>query len=88
MDQTNLVIKKVRALEIPKVEIETSESKRYVADLSDFKNVYCFPKNQQEWNELSITASGSNLTWGTRFEVHVDQIIDSAEIATKIKLHG
>jgi hypothetical protein len=88
MGKANIMIKKAKALALPKVEIETNESKRYIADLSDFKSVYCFPKNQKEWSNISITASGFNLTWGTRFEVHIDQILDSAESVTDAKLQA
>jgi hypothetical protein len=85
MDQAHLIMTFVKPLGIPRVEIETNEMKKYIGDLSSFKSVYCFPKNQEEWNDLSITASGFNLTWGTRFEVHVDQVIDSADTIEDVK---
>jgi hypothetical protein len=88
MDQAHIVITAVKALQLPKVEIETNEGKRYISDLSEFKNLYCFPKDQKQWKDLSITASGFNITWGTRFEVHVHQIIDSATSQQKIQLRA
>ena len=88
MDQTNIVITAVKSLQLPKIEFETNEAKRYVSDLSEFKNVFCFPKNQKEWKDLSITASGFNVTWGTRFEVHIHQIIDCAISEQAIQLRA
>ena len=88
MDQTNIVILKVHPLKMPKVVIETTERKRYIADLSDFRSVYCFPKSQVEWEDVSVTEQGFNLTWGTRFEVHVDQVVDSATSVEDVKLHA
>lgn len=73
---------------MPKLAIETNERKRYLADLSDFKSVYCFPKTQTEWENVSITEQGFNLTWGTRFEVHVDQVVDSATAVEDVKLRA
>ena len=88
MDQANIVIQKVHPLKMPKVVIETNERKRYTADLSEFKSVYCFPKTQAEWENVSVTEQGFNLTWGTRFEVHVDQVVDSATAVEDVKLHA
>ena len=70
---------------MPKLEISTNEQKSYVVDLSELSSVYCFPKTQSEWEDVSIAAQGFNLTWGTRFEVHVHQAIDSAESVADIK---
>ncbi|MBI4405420.1 MAG: hypothetical protein HY537_14750 [Deltaproteobacteria bacterium] len=78
MDQSNQLIKKVQSQILPRLVIETSVGKRYLADLSRFKGVYCFPKSQAEWNEVSVTTAGYALIWPSRFEVHVDQVIDAA----------
>ena len=88
MDKTDIVIINVRALGLPRVVVETNESKRYVVNLSEFKSVFCFPKNQKEWENISITASGFNLTWGTRFETGVDQVLDAAESSEEIRMHA
>ena len=88
MDQADIIIKKIKTLGFPRLEIVTNEPKRYVANLISFSNVQCFPRSEQEWNDLGITASGFNLTWRTGFEVHVDQIIDSAEFTHEIKLRA
>lgn len=85
MDQTDIVIIRVQPLARPKLLVETNEGKRYISDLSEFAPVHCFPKSQSDWENISVTAEGFNLTWGTRFEVHVDQIITSAESVEPIK---
>ena len=38
-----------------------------------------------EWENMSITTQGFNLTWGTRFEIHVYQAIDAATSVIDIK---
>lgn len=78
MDQINIVIKSIKALELPKIEIETSDNKKFICNLSEYSKVKCFPKTQGEWEDLSVTTHGFNITWGTRFEVHVLQAIDAA----------
>ena len=78
MDQTDQLIVNVSAQKQPLLTIETNYGKRYTADLSGFNAVYCFPKNQKEWEDVSISTSGYALTWGSRFEVHVDQVIAEA----------
>ena len=85
MDKTDQIILTVTAIKLPKIIIETNYGYRYTSDLSKFKKVYCFPTNQKEWESVDITESGFNLTWSTRFEVSVDQIIDAAESVEEIK---
>ena len=76
MDNTFEVIKSVSTPEYKKVIIETN-NKRYSADLGDFLKVYCFP-SEEEWPKVSIDSRGIDLVWPSRFEVHVDQVIDRA----------
>ena len=78
MDKTNILIKHVTALEFNKVEFETTDGKKYISDLGYFKKVVCFPPNQAEWNKVSITEGGYNITWACRFEVNVYQAIDAS----------
>lgn len=85
MDKTNIVILSVIAKDKNRVEITTNEGKCYLADLSEFVRVHCFPKTKHEWQDVSITANGFNLTWGTRFEVNVLQVVDAAERVTDTK---
>ncbi|MGB0454207.1 MAG: hypothetical protein ACPGJV_10895 [Bacteriovoracaceae bacterium] len=88
MDQTDIVVHSVKALKLPRLEIETNQPKKYECDLSSFKDVACFPKDQAEWDNISITAQGFNIIWGCRFEVHVLQAIDCAVSETDLKLHA
>lgn len=88
MDQANIVIHSVRALKIPQLEIEASDGKKYIADLSRFNSVSCFPKSQSEWENVGITTYGFNLTWASRFEVHIDQVIDTSISSEMIKLQA
>ena len=88
MDQTNIVIQSVTPLTLPIIEIQTNEGLSYRADLSQFAVIKCFPKSQKEWENVSITAHGFNLTWGSRFEIHVHQAIDAAETFSPIKIQA
>ena len=78
MDQPTPVILSVSVPEFEKIVIETSEDKRYFADLKNFRKVYCYPKNLDEWKKVSIDPHGFGLIWSCRFEVHVDQVIGLA----------
>lgn len=78
MDQADIVILEVKPMDIPRLEIKTSNGKSYFADLAQFQDVDSFPKTSDAWQRVSITASGFNVTWESGFEVHVDQIIDRA----------
>ena len=79
------MITSIRPLELPRLEVVTNEHKRYLVDLSALSSVYCFPKSSEEWKDVSTTANGFNLTWGTRFEIHVHQAIDAAESVEDLK---
>ena len=85
MDKAHQLIVNVKVLGMPRIAIETNAGKRFTSDLSKFKSVYCFPPSQSEWNNVSITTGGHSLTWTTRFEVHVDQVIDAAESVEDLK---
>jgi len=85
VDTTTPVILKVSAPEYKKIIIETSEGKRYYADLSSFSSVYCFPKSLDEWKKVSPDCYGFALVWSSRFEVHMDQVIDSADTVEDVK---
>jgi hypothetical protein len=85
MDQTDQLIVKVEPLDKPRLVIETNYGKKYTADLSEFGSVYCFPKDQKDWENVSISTGGYALTWGCRFEVHVDQVVAEASTVEDIK---
>ena len=85
MDKANPLILNVKPLTLPKLIIETNDGYYHTSDLSEFKNVFCFPKTQKEWETVSPDADGIALIWSTRFEVHVDQIIPNSEKVEPIK---
>ncbi len=85
IDQANILVKNVTSLKYPKIEFETTEGKKYISDLSFFKKVKCFPKNQDEWNKVFATEGGYNITWSTRFEIHIFQAIEYATSEEIIK---
>jgi len=78
MDQPTPVILSVSTPDYEKVVIEVSDNNRYYTDLKDFRKVYCFPQNKEEWSKVSIDPHGFGLIWACRFEVHVDQVIGLA----------
>lgn len=78
MDNITPVIVNIRIKQYPEIEIETSNGKLYRSNLSGFAQVYCFPKNQEEWEEISIDSYGLGLIWSSRFEIHIDQLIGTA----------
>jgi hypothetical protein len=78
MDQTDQLIVCVTAQKQPLLTIETNYGNKYVTDLSGFKTVYCFPKSQKEWENVSISTGGFAITWGCRFEMHIDQVVAEA----------
>ncbi len=73
------VILRVETPEYGRVTIETSNGKRYSAVLTSFSKVHCFPKSEQDWEQVSLDSYGLALTWSSRFEVHVDQVIGLAD---------
>jgi len=72
------VILSVKTPTYSEVVIEASDGKRYFADLAPFKQVYCFPKTLEAWQQVAVDSQGLGLVWTSRFEVHVDQILGLA----------
>jgi hypothetical protein len=62
-----------------RVIVEASDGIRYHADLSSLDRVYCYPRDDQAWRQVSPDSYSLGLVWTTRFEVHVDQVIGLAE---------
>ena len=65
------------------VAIDTSDGKRYYADLTSLSAVCCFPPNMKEWRKVSINSYGLALAWSCRIEARVDQVIGLATRAPK-----
>ncbi len=74
MGQADPVVVSVRALKIPLIEFDTADGFRFTSDLKKFERVYCFPKNQDEWNQV-FEMDGDRIVWQNRFEVHIDQAV-------------
>ena len=74
MGKADPIVVAVRALEMPLVQFDTDEGIRYTCDLKKFEGVYCFPKSQEEWEEV-FEMEGDRIVWKNRFDVHVDQAI-------------
>lgn len=73
------VIVRVETPSLGRVIVETSDGTRYHADLSPLSAVYCYPRSQTAWDEVSPDSHGLALIWTSRFEVHVDQVIGLAD---------
>jgi len=78
VDSPDPRILKVHTPEYKKVVVEASDEIRYYADLSSFDSVHCFPKSKSDWDRVGPDEDGWALIWASRFEVHVDQVIDHA----------
>jgi hypothetical protein len=75
MDSSNQVIKTIEPIEYKKIKVILSSSTVVFTDLSDFSDVYCFPP-ERNWKECWVDSYGKGVIWSTRFEVHLDQILD------------
>ena len=73
IDSTSKYIGKVEGLEYKKIKVTLTNQTTFIADLTRFESVYCFP-NPNEWNQVSVDSYGRGLIWPSRFEVHIDQI--------------
>lgn len=78
MGTPSTLIIKVTTPDFKKVIVDTSDGRRFHADLSTLSTVYCFPKNPTEWSQVTPDSFGSALIWTSRFEAHIDQIIGLA----------
>lgn len=83
MGSTTPVILSVSAPKLGTLVIEASDGNCYYSDLSSLKDVYCYPKTNEEWKKVNIDSYGLGLMWSSRFEVHVDQVI---ALATKVEV--
>lgn len=84
MGEADPVIKSVKALEIPLLELDTVDGYRYTVDLGRFRAVHCFPETQEDWQEV-FQMEGDRIVWKNRFEVHVDQAIVKVVKKKKLK---
>lgn len=84
MDEADPIVKSVRTLKIPLIKFDSTDGYRYTVDLAKFKSVYCFPKDQTEWNQV-FQMEGDKIVWKNRFEVHIDQAVANAIKKEKLK---
>lgn len=82
MGASTPMILKVQTPEYKEVIIDASNGKRYYSNLSSFSTVYCFPKSEADWRNVSIDGEGLSLIWSSRFEAHIDQVIG---LATRVE---
>lgn len=75
-----LKIKKFNINNYNEITIELSNNTIYSADLSSFSDIYCYPKNLQEWKNANIGECNADIEWHSGFAVHLDQI---ATLATE-----
>lgn len=80
MDNTITIITNLQFPDYKKIQIECSNGKRYLSDLSKFSSVYCFPKDSEEWKKGFIDDYNLAVIWPCRFEVHIDQIMANATL--------
>lgn len=78
IDSTHKAIKEVEGLEYKKIRVTLTNGTIFVADLSEFETVYCFPTPNQ-WNQVSIDSYGRGIIWSSKFEVHIDQVCHFAD---------
>ena len=79
MDTATPVILRVETPSYGRVIVEGSDRVRYHADLSSLDRVYCYPRDDAAWRQVSPDSYGLGLIWASRFEVHIDQVIGLAE---------
>lgn len=69
-----LKIKKFSINAIDEIKITLNNGATYSANLSKFNDLYCYPKNFNEWKNASIGENGADIEWESGFAVHLDQI--------------
>lgn len=69
-----LKIKKFNISDYNEITIELSNDSSYTANLSSFNDVYCYPKNLQEWKQANIGECNADIEWISGFAIHLDQI--------------
>lgn len=71
------MIKSFEILDYKKIKVTLNDGTVVFSNLEEFEDVYCFPK-EVDWKQVSVDSYGRGLIWSTRFEVHIDQIIDAS----------
>jgi hypothetical protein len=79
-DFYKLRIKSFKLLKYNVISIVLTDDSEYVADISSFQSVYCYPKNEIEWNQAYVGECKADIEWPEGFGIHLDQI---AALATE-----
>jgi hypothetical protein len=56
------------------ITITLNNGSTYSANLSQFNDVYCYPKNLKDWKNARIGECHADIEWDCGFDVHLDQI--------------
>lgn len=77
-DFMKLRIKSFKLISYHIISITLTDDSEYTADISSFKNVYCYPKNETEWGQASVGEFKADIQWPCGFDIHLHQIADLA----------
>jgi hypothetical protein len=56
------------------ITIKLNDGSVYTADISSFQPVYCYPKDEAEWNQAFVGEFKADIQWPCGFDIHLDQI--------------
>ncbi len=73
-DFIKLRIKTFKLIRFHIISIILTDDSEYTADISSFQDVYCYPKNETEWNQAFIGEFKADIEWPSGFGIHLDQI--------------
>ena len=77
-DFMKLRIKSFTLIKFNLISILLTDDSEYSADISSFQDVYCYPKNEKEWNQAFIGECKADIEWPGGFGIHLDQIASLA----------
>lgn len=73
-DFMKLRIKSFKLINFHIISIILTDDSEYTADISSFQDVYCYPKNETEWNQAFVGEFKADIEWPGGFGIHLDQI--------------
>ncbi len=83
----NLYDQKIVKLDCSKLNeviITLTDGQEFRANLyNEFKDLFCFPKNLEDWSKAKVTDGAFAIEWPTGFDIHFDHIVALAEIQKK-----
>lgn len=77
-DFMKLRIKSFKLISYNIINITLTDDSEYTADLTSFHPVYCYPKDEAEWNQAFIGEFKADIQWPCGFDIHLHQIADLA----------